>query len=175
MDAVSFWWSVCRGCGVLGDGGAGGLLVGDGLAVGAGGEQRGGGEGNRDRGQTVAIDPRTGRVVWRSEAFASQTGTPSFQDGRVYLPGTYRRPMHCLAADTGSRPRGTEKSEEQSDEDQDEVTRAKERFGKDHFQNVNNRLRLINPIDLTVDFQSNATQYYTFDFLRPDEYSGWFS
>ncbi|MGH3253299.1 MAG: hypothetical protein ACRDOI_44750, partial [Trebonia sp.] len=35
---------VCRGRGFLGDGGAGGLLVGDGLAVGAGGEERGGGE-----------------------------------------------------------------------------------------------------------------------------------
>ena len=49
----------------------------------------GGGEGNRDRGETVAIDPRTGRVLWRSEAFASQTGTPSYKDGRIYLPGTY--------------------------------------------------------------------------------------
>ena len=61
----------------------------------------GGGEGNRDRGETVAIQPRTGRVLWHSAAFASQTGTPSYQDGRVYLPGTYQRPVHCLKADTG--------------------------------------------------------------------------
>ena len=60
-----------------------------------------GGEGIRDLGETVAIDPRTGRVVWRSELFASQTGTPSYKEGRVYLPGTYHRPTACLAADTG--------------------------------------------------------------------------
>ena len=61
----------------------------------------GGGEGNRDRGETIAIDPRTGGVLWRSEVFASQTGTPSYQDGRLYLPGTYQRPLRCLAAATG--------------------------------------------------------------------------
>jgi outer membrane protein assembly factor BamB len=61
----------------------------------------GGGEGPRDLGETIAIHPRTGRVIWRVESFASQTGTPSCKDGRVYLPGTDRRPMACLAADTG--------------------------------------------------------------------------
>lgn len=61
----------------------------------------GGGEGNRDRGETVAIHPQNGRVLWRSAAFTSQTGTPSYKDGRVYLPGTYQRPIHCLATDTG--------------------------------------------------------------------------
>jgi len=39
-DAVSVWRSVCRLGGFLGDGGAGGLLVGDGFVLGAGGEQR---------------------------------------------------------------------------------------------------------------------------------------
>jgi hypothetical protein len=34
---VSWWWKVCRG--LLGDGGAGGGFVGDGLAGGVGGEQ----------------------------------------------------------------------------------------------------------------------------------------
>jgi type III restriction enzyme len=62
-----------------------------------------------------------------------------------------------------------------SDEDQEEITRAKERFGKDHFENVNNRLRQVNPIDLPEDFQSNITQYYTFDLLRPESYSLWFN
>jgi outer membrane protein assembly factor BamB len=61
----------------------------------------GGGEGPRDRGETIAIDPQTGDVRWRSPRFASQTGTPSFRDGRLYLPGTYHRPVACLAADTG--------------------------------------------------------------------------
>ena len=62
-----------------------------------------------------------------------------------------------------------------SDEDQEEVTRAKERFGKDHFDNVNNRLRQTNPIDLPEDFQDTIAQYYTFDLLRPEIYSAWFN
>ena len=61
----------------------------------------GGGEGPRDRGETIAVEPRTGRVVWRADAFGSQTGTPSFKNSRVYLPGTYRRSMACLSAQTG--------------------------------------------------------------------------
>jgi len=62
-----------------------------------------------------------------------------------------------------------------SDEDQEEVTRAKERFGKDHFDNVNNRLRQTNPIDLPEDFQDTIAQYYIFDLLRPEIYSAWFN
>lgn len=43
----------------------------------------GGGESPRATGETMAISPQTGKILWRtSEAFASQTGTPSFQDGR---------------------------------------------------------------------------------------------
>ena len=61
----------------------------------------GGGEGIRGDGETVAIVPESGRVLWRSSQFASQTGTPSFRDGRLYLPGTYRRPIACLNAETG--------------------------------------------------------------------------
>ncbi|MFH1825407.1 MAG: hypothetical protein ABH873_09345 [Candidatus Firestonebacteria bacterium] len=62
-----------------------------------------------------------------------------------------------------------------SDEDQEEITRAKERFGKDHFQNVNNRLREVNPVDLPEDFQTSTAQYYIFDLLRPENYSTWFN
>lgn len=61
-----------------------------------------------------------------------------------------------------------------SDEDQEDVTRAKERYGKEHFENVNNRLRSINPFDLPDKFRSNAYQYYTFDLLRPEMYGVWF-
>jgi hypothetical protein len=39
-----WWWSVCRGGGFLADGGAGGRFVDDGLAGGAGGQERGDGE-----------------------------------------------------------------------------------------------------------------------------------
>ena len=63
----------------------------------------GGGESPRATGETVAIEPRSGKVQWRTaEAFASQTGTPSFQQGMVYLPGTYKRPLACLSAVSGS-------------------------------------------------------------------------
>ena len=51
----------------------------------------------------MAIVPRSGRILWRtSEAYASQTGTPSYQDGRLYLPGAYKLPMFCLTARDGS-------------------------------------------------------------------------
>ena len=62
-----------------------------------------------------------------------------------------------------------------SDDDQEEVTRAKERFGKEHFDNVNKRLRKTNPIDLPEDFQDSTDQYYTFDILRPEIYTSWFN
>ncbi|MCZ6657561.1 MAG: PQQ-binding-like beta-propeller repeat protein [Gammaproteobacteria bacterium] len=96
-DAVTgkpLWQVKIKSSGTLLNGPAG--CAGDGVMF-----FSGGGEGIRDRGQTVALDPRTGRMLWRSEAFASQTGTPSYRDGRVYLPGTYHRPVACLAADTG--------------------------------------------------------------------------
>ena len=66
------------------------------------------------------------------------------------------------------------KIEIKSDEDQEEVTRAKDRFGKDHFENVNKRLRHINPIDLPEEFQDTTSQYYTFNLLRPETYALWF-
>lgn len=63
----------------------------------------GGGEGSRAVGETLAIVPRTGQVLWRTDqAFASQTGTPSYQEGRVYLSGAYHLPMTCLSATNGS-------------------------------------------------------------------------
>ncbi|QDV49878.1 outer membrane protein assembly factor BamB family protein [Gimesia fumaroli] len=62
----------------------------------------GSGENRRGTGETMAIEPKTGKVRWRTKkAFASQTGTPSFQDSKVYLPGTYKLPLACLSAATG--------------------------------------------------------------------------
>jgi len=61
-----------------------------------------------------------------------------------------------------------------SDEDQEDVTRAKERYGKEHFENVNRRLREINPFDLPEKFRNDACQYYTFDLLKPESYGIWF-
>jgi outer membrane protein assembly factor BamB len=62
-----------------------------------------GGEGRNDRGETVAVEPRTGKVLWQSPHFASQTGVPSYRDGRLYLPGTYRQPLVCLDSATGQQ------------------------------------------------------------------------
>jgi outer membrane protein assembly factor BamB len=63
----------------------------------------GGGESPDATGETIAIVPRTGEVVWQNPAaFASQTGTPSFRDGRLYLPGSYKQPLACLDVRDGS-------------------------------------------------------------------------
>ena len=63
----------------------------------------GGGESRDATGETVAVVPRSGEILWRTgEAFASQTGTPAFQDGRIYLPGTYKLPLACLSSADGS-------------------------------------------------------------------------
>ena len=55
VDGVSWWWSVCRGGGLLADGGAGGRIVGDGLAGGACGHERGYGEPVDGAGQAAGV------------------------------------------------------------------------------------------------------------------------
>jgi len=58
--------------------------------------------GGSEAGETLAIIPKTGKVLWRtSKAYASQSGTPSYQDGKVYLPGICRLPISCLSAADG--------------------------------------------------------------------------
>ena len=64
--------------------------------------------------------------------------------------------------------------ETKSDEDQEDVTRAKERYGKEHLENANNQLRANNPFDLPEDYRGNAYQHYHFDLLRPEKYGIWF-
>jgi outer membrane protein assembly factor BamB len=62
----------------------------------------GGGEDVVRTGETIAIVPRTGKILWRTDkAYAAQTGTPSYRDGKIYLPGAYKLPMFCLNADNG--------------------------------------------------------------------------
>jgi len=61
-----------------------------------------------------------------------------------------------------------------SDDDHEEVTRAKDRHGEEHFKAVNQRLREVNPIDLPEDFQDSTSQYYTFDLLTPEHFDRWF-
>jgi type III restriction enzyme len=62
-----------------------------------------------------------------------------------------------------------------SDEDQDEATRAKERYGKEHFERLNRVLDTTNPIDAAEGFRPHMNQYYTFDLLTPERYGGWFN
>ena len=61
-----------------------------------------------------------------------------------------------------------------SDEDQDEITRAKERYGQDHFVAVNKRLDMINAIDVQEDFRAHIYQHYLFSLLTPQQYAQWF-
>jgi len=62
-----------------------------------------------------------------------------------------------------------------SDEDQEEVTRAKEKWAKEHFARLNERLRKTNPIDIEPDFRDYIYTYYTFDLLHPSDYHLWFN
>ena len=63
----------------------------------------GGGNGRKGSGETVAVDPRTGNVLWRTvKAWASQTGTPSLRGDRLFLPGAYKLPLTCLSTKDGS-------------------------------------------------------------------------
>ena len=61
------------------------------------------------------------------------------------------------------------------DDDDSEATMAKEQFGKEHFKNLNSRLRKANPIDFLEQFRGSINQQYIFFLLRPGEYARWFS
>jgi len=59
----------------------------------------GGGKG--EKGETVAIEARTGNVLWRtSEAWCRGSGTPALQEGRLCLFG-WEAPMSCISASNG--------------------------------------------------------------------------
>ena len=60
-------------------------------------------------------------------------------------------------------------------DDASEATAAKERFGREHFKNLNKRLRKANPIDFPAPFRNALNQQYIFFLLRPAEYATWFS
>ena len=62
-----------------------------------------------------------------------------------------------------------------SDEDQEEVTRAKEKWEKDHFSRLNKRLGSTNPANFSEEFQNDFSTLYTFELLRPNNYDLWFS
>ncbi|MDD5689575.1 MAG: hypothetical protein PHQ76_04780, partial [Caldisericia bacterium] len=62
-----------------------------------------------------------------------------------------------------------------SEEDQEEVTRAKEKWAKEHFERLNKRLRKTNPVNIEPDFREDIYTYYIFDLLRPSDYDLWFN
>lgn len=62
-----------------------------------------------------------------------------------------------------------------SDDDHEEVTRAKEKAGKEHFELLNKRLLSINSFNLPEDFRNSTSQHYIFDLLRPEFYNRWFT
>lgn len=62
-----------------------------------------------------------------------------------------------------------------SDDDHDEVTSAKERYGKDHFRALNNKLLKSDLGNLERKYIEKSHQYYIFDLLTPSKYFSWFS
>lgn len=64
--------------------------------------------------------------------------------------------------------------EVKSDDDASEETKAKGRFGEEHFRAMNRRLRMINPIDLPGAFRDSTNQLYGFWILRPARFPSWF-
>lgn len=71
--------------------------VGDGVMYFTGGKSTG------RTGETMAVKPRTGEILWRTDkAYASSTGTPAYRDGKLYFSGAYGMPMTCMSATDGA-------------------------------------------------------------------------
>jgi outer membrane protein assembly factor BamB len=76
---------------------AGGACILDGVMFFSCGQTWGSGPGG-----TVAIDPKTGKVLWRSSEYHIHGyGRPAGRDGRLYLGGQSGAPMFCLSARDG--------------------------------------------------------------------------
>lgn len=61
-----------------------------------------------------------------------------------------------------------------SDEDDDETTLPKENWAGAHFDSVNKKLREPLPSNFERQHIGETKQYYTFDLLKPHEFSNWF-
>jgi len=61
-----------------------------------------------------------------------------------------------------------------SDDDYDEITLAKEEFGKNHFMELNEVLKNANPIDLNLENPLDKDQIYFFSLLREGDFNNWF-
>lgn len=62
-----------------------------------------------------------------------------------------------------------------SDDDKTEVTNAKMKWGKSHFESLNKVIDSFNPIDIEEKFRNGLKSYYTFDLLTPEQYQKWFA
>lgn len=62
-----------------------------------------------------------------------------------------------------------------SDEDTTDETKAKENYGREHFEAVNRRLRNTQELDVPEPYRNHVRQHYVFNLLRPADYPGWFS
>jgi type III restriction enzyme len=60
------------------------------------------------------------------------------------------------------------------DDDDSDMTQAKEKAGLKHFQAVNRKLRQTNPADLPVAHRPHYAQHYAFKLLRPEDYNNFF-
>lgn len=60
------------------------------------------------------------------------------------------------------------------EDDFEEVTKAKEKYGIEHFQSLNNKLKDTNPVDLEEEYRNDTNQYYVFYLLRPEQFDEWF-
>lgn len=71
--------------------------VGDGVMYFTGGKSTG------KTGETMAVKPRAGEILWRTDkAYASATGTPAYRDGKLYLSGARGMPITCMSATDGA-------------------------------------------------------------------------
>lgn len=77
---------------------AGGACVLDGVMYFSCGQTWGSGAGG-----TAAVDPKTGKVLWKTEDFhVHGYGRPAARDGLLYLGGQSGAPMYCISAKDGS-------------------------------------------------------------------------
>lgn len=65
-------------------------------------------------------------------------------------------------------------TEIKGEDDYNEVTVAKEEYGKDHFERLSTKLSNLNPINLEKEYRNNFRQYYIFTLLRSEDMGTWF-
>lgn len=65
-------------------------------------------------------------------------------------------------------------TEIKGEDDYKEVTVAKERYGKDHFELLNTKILKLNAANLEKDFNEDFRQHYIFTLLRSEDISTWF-